>query len=86
VWDIFPEYTPEKAFERFYDENYEKLPEWVNEVQFKTNMKQSFLYSITEARQKDESTFPAGMLLHPLIGDRIDMGSADNYTFYFEKF
>jgi len=85
---IFPEYTTDKAFEAFYCENYKSLPEWVNEAQFKTSMKQRFLDSITGSRQKGDSTFPAGSLLHPLISGLIDMGgynTIDNYAFYFEN-
>lgn len=85
---IFPEYTTDKAFEAFYRENYKSLPEWVNDAQFKTSIKERFLVSITESRQHGDSTFPGGSLLHPLISARIDIGgynTIDNYGFYFEN-
>ena len=83
--NLFPEYTPEKAFEAFYEQNYNSLPLWVNTEQFKDYMRQNFLDSIIESRKEGKSIFHAGSLLNPLIGDSIDMGGDDNYAFYFEN-
>jgi hypothetical protein len=74
-------------FRRFYQENFSRIPVWVDQDLFRIVLLELYATRVQEARDNKQEYFSGGPLLHPFTANTVDMGGyglVDDFHYYFE--